>query len=33
MITEGKAMKLRGTGDALYTSSSYNVIEDNCSVS
>jgi len=31
MITEGKAMKLRGTGDAVYTVSSYNVVEDNCS--
>jgi len=31
MITEGKAMKLRGTGDAVYTINSYNVIEDNCS--
>lgn len=30
-ITEGKAMKLRGTGDAVYTVNSYNVIEDNCS--
>jgi len=24
-------MKLRGTGDAVYTVSSYNIIEDNCS--
>jgi len=31
LVTEGHPVKLRGTGDAVYTSNSYNVIEDNCS--